>query len=116
MTGLSGMVSLPKFTLRAAEQIARLEAESRRHVPPGNYLSFMGWGNDVEPDPPPGPVFGAYYFSDAEGVPDEFIVQCHGVRLAFSINERLLAKLHSPVLDFDGERFVFVENGEGDCR
>ncbi len=112
------MISLPKFTKRAAEQIARLEAESRSHVPPGNYLSFMGWGNDIEPDPPPGPVFGAYYFSDAEGVPEEFIVECHGVRLAISIHERLLAKLHSklhsPVLDFDGERFVFVDNEGAD--
>jgi hypothetical protein len=110
------MANLAKFTKRAAEQIARLEGESRRHVPPGDYLSFMGWGNDIEPDPPPGPVFGAYYFSDAEGVPEEFIVECHGVRLAFNIYERLLAKLHSPVLDFDGERFVFVENDKGDLR
>src|SRR5215213_826263 len=110
------MIRLPKFTRRAAEQIARLEAEGRRHVPPGNYLSFMAWGNDIEPDPPPGPVFGAYYFSDAEGVPEEFIVECYGVRLAFSIHERLLAKLASPVLDFDGERFVFVESGKDNLR
>ena len=107
------MTSLPKYTRRAAKEIARLEAECRRHVPPGNYLSFMAWGNDIEPDPPPGPIFGHYYFSDATGVPDEFIVECHGVRLAFSIHERLLAKLHSPVLDFDGERFVFVEHDKG---
>jgi hypothetical protein len=108
------MISLPKFTRRAAEEIARREAESRRHLPPGHYLSFMGWGNDIEPDPPPGPVFGHYYFSDAAGVPDEFIVECHGVRLAFNIHERLLAKLNSPVLDFVGERFVFIENGDFD--
>lgn len=107
------MTSLPKFTKRAAEQIARLEAVRRKCLPPGNYLSFMGWGNDLEPCPPPGPIFGAYYFSDAEGVPDEFIVECHGVRLAFSIHDRLLPKLGSAVLDFDGERFVFVENGQG---
>lgn len=103
------MISLPKFTRRAAEQIARLEEENRRHVPPGNYLSFMAWGNDIEPDAPPGPIFGHYYFSDATGVPDEYIVECHGVRLPISIHERLLAKLHSPVLDFVGERFVFIE-------
>ena len=38
------MVSQPKFTKRAAEQIARLEAVRRKHMPPGNYLSFIGWG------------------------------------------------------------------------
>jgi hypothetical protein len=108
------MVSLPKFTRRAAEQIARREAEYRRQLPPGNYLSFMGWGNELEPDAPPGPVFGAYYFSDAAGVPEEFIVECHGVKLAFNIHDRLLAKLQSPVLDFDGERFVFVESHKDD--
>lgn len=108
------MVSLPKFTQRAAEQIARREAEYLRHVPPGNYLSFMGWGNDLEPGPIRRPVLGQYYFSDGTGVPDEFIVECHGVRLAFSIHDRLLAKLHSPVLDFDGERFVFVESDKGE--
>jgi hypothetical protein len=106
----SHMANLPKVTKRAAEQIAHLEAVRRRQLPPGNYLSFMGWGNDLEPDSPPGPVFGAYYFSDAEGVPQQFIVECHGVRVAFNIHDRLLAKLRSPVLDFDGERFVFVAN------
>lgn len=106
------MASLPKFTKRAAEQIAHLEAVRHGHLPPGSYLSSMGWGNDLEPDSPPGPVFGAYYFSDAEGVPEEFIVECHGVRLAFNIHDRLLAKLRSAVLDFDAERFVFVDKVE----
>jgi len=43
------MVSQPKFTKRAAAQIARLEAVRRNHLPPGNYLSFIGWENEVEP-------------------------------------------------------------------
>ena len=51
------MVSLPKFTKRAAEQIARLEAEGRSHVPPGNYLSFIGWENEVEPGSSRAPLF-----------------------------------------------------------
>ncbi|MFZ5779839.1 MAG: hypothetical protein ACOY4R_06480 [Pseudomonadota bacterium] len=108
------MVSFPKFTRRAAEYIARSEEEVRRHDPSGSYLSFIGWGNDVEPDPPPGPAYAIHYVSDASGVPDGYIVECHGVRLAYNIHERLLARLRSPVLDFDGERLVFVEDGKID--
>jgi hypothetical protein len=109
------MVSQPKFTKRAAEQIARLEAVRRRHAPPGNYLSFIGWENEVEPGSSRAPVFRTYYtFSDAEGVPAEFQVECHGVKLAYNIPERLLARLQSSVLDFDGERFVFVESGDAE--
>jgi hypothetical protein len=104
------MAGLPKFTKRAADQIAHLEAVRRRDLPPGNYMSFMGWRNDREPDLPTGPVFGVYYFSDAEGVPGELQVECHGVRLAYDIHERSLAKLGPSTLDFDGEQFVFIKN------
>jgi hypothetical protein len=87
------MVSLPKFAKRAAEQIARLEADHRAHLPPGDYLSFIGYEIDVEPDYPPDPPFRLHYiFSDAEGVPEEFKVECHGMRLAYNIHERFLAK------------------------
>jgi hypothetical protein len=37
---------------------------------------------------------------------------CHGVRLAYSFPTDVLATLHSSILDFDGERFVFVESDE----
>jgi hypothetical protein len=110
------MASLPKLTKRAAEQIARLEADFRRHEPPGNYLSFIGYEIDVEPDYSPEPVFRLhYFFSDAEGVPEEFQVECHGVKLAYNIHERHLARLQSSVLDFDGEQFVFVEGARTAC-
>lgn len=45
-------------------------------------------------------------------MPEEFQVECHGVKLAYNIPERLLARLQSSILDFDGERFVFVEGGD----
>jgi hypothetical protein len=109
------MVSMPKFTRRAAKEIARLEADGRRHVPPGNYLNFIGYEVDVEPDYPPDPPFRLhYFFSDAVGVPEECKVECHGVRLAYNIHDRFLAKLLPCVLDFDGERFVFVKSDEAE--
>jgi hypothetical protein len=46
-------------------------------------------------------------------VPEQLQVECHGVRLAYIIPDRLLAKLQSFVLDFDGERFVFVKERPG---
>lgn len=76
-------------------------------------MSFIGYEVEVEPDYPPNPPFRLYYyFSDAEGVPEEFQVECHGVRLAYNISQQFLAKLQSPVLDFDGERFVFIKSDE----
>jgi hypothetical protein len=109
------MVSMPKLTKRAAEQIGRLEAECRQHVPPGNYLSFIGYEVDVEPDYRPNPPFRLhYFFSDASGVPEEFQVEGFGVRVAFNIHERFLAKLQPCVLDFDGARFIFVKNQEAE--
>lgn len=105
------MISLPKFTKRAAEQITRLEADYRSHLPPGRYLSFIGYEAHVEPDYPPNPQFTLhYYFSEAGDVPEELVVEGHGARLVYNIYERFLAKLRSPILDFDGERFVFIED------
>ncbi len=106
------MVKQPKFTKRAAEEIARLEAVRRAHLPPGNYMSFIGWAEDWEPDASPDPASGYYAFSDAKGIPEDLQVECHGVRIVYIIPDRLLAKLRSSVLDFDGERFVFVKSDE----
>jgi hypothetical protein len=109
------MVGMPKFTKRAAEQIARLEAVRRAHLPQGDYLSFIGYEIDVEPDYPPDPPFRLhYFFSDAVGVPEEFKVECHGARLAYNIHDRFLAKLQPCVLDFDGQWFVFVKSDEAE--
>lgn len=107
------MARLPKFTKRAAEQVARLEADRLRHLPPGNYLSFIGCEVAIEPDDPPDPALRLpYFFSDAVGVPEELKVECHGVKLAYNIHDRYLARLKPSVLDFDGERFVFVNSDE----
>jgi len=103
------MVSIPKFTRRAAQQIARLEAFHARDLPPGKYLNCVGWGGDLDADP--GPVLGLHY---VEAVPEEFQIECHGVRLAYNFPTHVLATLHSSVLDFDGERFVFVESGDAE--
>jgi len=91
------MVSLPKFTKRAAEQIARLEAVRRSHLPSGNYLSVIGWENEVEPGSLRAPLFRTYYFfSDAEGVPDEFQVECHGVKLALTFTSAFWSDCNLP--------------------
>jgi hypothetical protein len=103
------MVGMPKFTKRAAEQIARLEEFHTRDLPPGKYMSCVGWGGDLDADP--GPVIGLHY---VEAVPEEFQIECHGVRLAYNFPTHVLATLHSSVLDFDGERFVFVESGDAE--
>jgi hypothetical protein len=65
------MVGMPKFTKRAAEQIARLEEFHTRDLPPGKYMSCVGWGGDLDADP--GPVLGLHY---VEAVPEEFQIEC----------------------------------------
>ena len=103
------MVSMPKFTKRAAEQIARLEEFHTRDLPPAKYMSCVGWGGDVDGEA--GPVLGLHY---VEVVPEEFQIECHGVKLAYNFPIDVFAKLHSSVLDFDGKRFVFVESDEAE--
>jgi hypothetical protein len=109
---------MPKLTQRAAAEIARLEAARHRHEPPGDYLSFIGYELELEPDYPTDPPYRLdYFFSDSAGVPQDFIVECHGVRVAYNIHKRFLAKLQPCLLDFDGERFVFVKDeGGGQVR
>jgi len=88
------MVRQPKFTKRAAEQIARLEAVHRSDAPAGNYISLIGCEIDVDPDSPSSLVFALhYFFSNAEGVPEELQVECHGVKLAYNIPKRSNAVL-----------------------
>ena len=101
------MVGMPKFTKRAAEQIARLEEFHTKDLPPGKYMSCVGWGGDLDADA--GPVLGLH---DVEVVPEDFQIECHGVKLAYSFPTDVLARLQSSVLDFDGKRFVFVESDE----
>lgn len=61
----------------------------------------------------PDPVMRLYYFfSDAVGMPEDFQVECHGVKLAYNIHDRFLARLKPSALDFDGERFVFLKGDE----
>jgi hypothetical protein len=109
------MVGMPKFTKRAAQQIARLEALRRKDAPPGNYISLIGCEIDVDADAQPSVVFTLhYFFSNAEGVPEELQVECHGVKLAYNIPMRLLNRLQPSLLDFDGERFVFIDSDDGE--
>lgn len=103
------MAGMPKFTERAAEQISRLEAFHTRDLPPGKYMSCVAWGGDLDAEP--GPILGVH---EVEVVTDEFQVECHGVKLAYSFPEDIQATLHSSVLDFDGKRFVFVQAGEAE--
>jgi hypothetical protein len=103
------MLGLPRLTTRAAKEIARREAVRRAHVPPGNYLSFIGCDAEVEPHYPPNPPLRLHYaFSDGEGVPPDRQVECHGVRVAYDIRDHILARLEPCLVDFDGERFVFI--------
>jgi hypothetical protein len=109
------VANYPKLTKRASRQIARLEAGYREHLPPGNYLSFIGSDVDVNPDRSPEPTFRLFYsFSDGAGVREEFLVESHGVKLAYALHDRLLAGLKSSVLDFDGDTFLFVDASTAD--
>ena len=70
-------------------------------------MSCLGWGGDLDADP--GPVLGLH---SVDVVPEEFQIECHGVRLAYSFPTHVLSTLGSSVLDFDGKQFLFVKSDD----
>src|SRR5262245_2420852 len=89
-----------KLTRRAAEEIARREAASS--------AARSNSSRTIPPDPPIRPH---YLFSDAAGVPEDWQIECHGVRVPYATRERILERLGPCLLDFDGERFIFIKRG-----
>lgn len=100
------MVQAPKFTERAATQIKRMIAIAGMPEPPGKYMLCIGWELGLEEDFVPRPLLGAI---EADVVPANLQIECHGVRLAYSLPDRVLAAVQSSVLDFDGKDFRFVD-------
>jgi hypothetical protein len=99
------MPTLPKFTKRAAIEIARLERKFAADLPPGKYMNCVGWEIGHDDNFTPRPELGLH---EIALVPGEYQVECHGLRLAYSIPLHVLATLGDSVLDFDGHQFVFV--------
>lgn len=100
------MLQAPRFTERAATQIKRMIEASSMAGPPGEYMLCIGWELGLEKDFVPRPVLGAI---EPDIVPDNLQIECHGVRLAYNLPDRILTAVQSSVLDFDGNDFRFVD-------
>ena len=98
------MVPLPKFTQRAAQQIERLKKSYASGFAAGKYIPALGLSWDVD-DLVPALIVGAH---ESVNIPENLVVECHGVRLAYDLPEKVFPSLEDCVLDFDGTRFVFV--------
>ena len=98
------MAQFPKFTRRAAQQIEELKKAYPDVFTPGKYVPMMGFAWPVG-NVTPTLVVGAH---EVEQVPDDMVVECHGVRLAYDLPDKFVAALADCVLDFDGEKFLFV--------
>jgi hypothetical protein len=100
------MLRAPRFTERAAAQIKRMIANYGMDGPPGKYMLCIGWELGLEDEFIPRPILGAI---EPDIVPDNLQIECHGVRLAYNLPDRILTTVQSSVLDFDGKDFRFVD-------
>jgi len=100
------MLKAPPFTERAAAQLKRLSELGESDDPPGKYMPCVGWELGLEKDFVPRPTIGGI---EAHLVPEHLQIECHGVRLAYGLPDRILAAVQSSILDFDGRQFRFVE-------
>lgn len=104
------MASVPKFTKRAAIEIARLEARFAEDRPAGKYMPVVGWEVGFDKNFVPRPALGLH---EVHLVPGDLQIECHQMRLAYNLPDRVMATLHSSILDFDGKQFLFVDCKSG---
>jgi len=100
------MYVVPPFSKRAAVQISRLVSKELKDVQTNNLMPIVGWEVGFDENFVPRPALGLH---PVELIPDYLQIECHGVRLAYNLPDRIMEKLHSSILDFDGEQFLFVE-------
>jgi hypothetical protein len=102
----------PDITPRAASAISRLLEMVPEEMKQTPHLATVSWmvGSD-EPDFVPGPCIGLH---PAHEVPDEYIVDSHGIRVAFNLPDDLMTKYQEYALDYLGGRFLFVERSMTD--
>ena len=103
------MSSVPKFSNRTAIQVDRLLSTLGESWRAAKYMPVIGWEVGFDKDFVAGPVLGLH---EADLIPKHLQVECYGLRIAYNIPDRVMKTLHSSVLDFDGKRFLFVQDEE----
>jgi catechol 2,3-dioxygenase-like lactoylglutathione lyase family enzyme len=98
------MTVLPKFTKRAAQHIETVMKRHAGDFESGKYLPAVGytWGSD---DHVPEVTLGRH---EVGAIPDDYIVECHGIKLVIDFPEQAYSTFEDCILDFDGRRLVFV--------
>jgi hypothetical protein len=97
---------LPGLTRRAAQAITRLMDTLPEHMKEG-YLPVVTWISE-SPDSNfvPGPHIGGI---KREDVPQEYILESHGVWFAYNIDPAILSRYESSALDFLEGQFIFID-------
>jgi hypothetical protein len=100
-------MTLLGITLRAAQEIERLMKTLPEETNPEKYLPSISWQNSSsDPGFVPGPCIGVHEKTD---VADAYIIDAHGLKVAFNLSDDLLAQYQEFALDFFGGRFIFVD-------
>ena len=103
------MSDVPKFTKRVAIHVKSMMSAAAKDLPGGKYMPVIGWEVGFDRDFVPRPALGLI---EVARVPPDLEVECHDVCLAYNLPDRVLATLHSSILDFDGKGLFFVAREE----
>jgi hypothetical protein len=100
-------MTLPEISERAASQIQKLMETLKpdirdEYIPTVNWLVESSNANDEVP----GPCIGLHRKSD---VLPQHVLSAHGIAIAFNLPETIKIQLKDCVLDFIGNRYVFVK-------
>jgi hypothetical protein len=99
-------MTLPGITRRAVDAINRLwatlESDKRTDYIPSVSLTFNTRSDEL----PFIPCIGGHLLAS---VPAEYIVEAHGLKVAFNLNDETRPKYQDYVLDFIEGQFIFLE-------
>lgn len=102
-------MKLPGVSKRAVAVIRKVLQD----MPDGNpedWLPCVVWLDDScdEMEVIPGPALGLDYKSKSK-MPKEYIVQAHGLAIAFDLPREIEEKVKDSILDFVHGNFIFVD-------
>jgi hypothetical protein len=101
------MMTLPSVSKRAVTVIRKLMLELPPDGNPDDHLPSVAWMEDSsdEREIVPAPCLGWHL---KEKVPREYIVEAHGLAIAFTLPDEIREKVKDSVLDYVHGNFVFV--------
>jgi hypothetical protein len=99
-------MKLPEITKRAAWAIGKLMLTVPKKEREGHLPAIVWLTDSNEPGFVPGPWLGGH---PEEKIPTEYIIEAHGIRVAYNLPPDILEKYRDCILDYVGSQFMFIE-------